>query len=112
MAGGCNTIFGFLIYCICLFFEIPVWFALLISMLFGTAFNFLTISHAFRELTFSRIPSFITCYFIIYIINLIFVLTLSKWTNNEILSQIIILLPMAILSYYLMNNYVFVIKNK
>ena len=93
IAGGFNTIFGLIIYCICVVAEIPVWLSLLISTLFGIAFNFLTISHAFRDLTLSRIPSFIACYLIIYTINLVFVLSISIWIDNKILSQIIIIIP-------------------
>ena len=108
IAGGANTVFGFIIYSICILTGSAVWVALLISTTFGTAFNFLTASsYVFRELSLSRIPRFIICYLIIYLINLMLIDLVSIWLKNMITAQAIISLPLASLSYILMKHFVF-----
>ncbi len=111
-AGVVNTIFGISVYSVCIFFDIVVWLALFISMIFGIAFNFLTFgSYAFRALSFGRLPRFVMCYLFIYVINLISLIVISIWLNNKILSQIIISIPLALVSYYFMNRFVFCKKH-
>jgi len=108
VAGVSNTIFGLAVYSICISIGIEVWIALLISMLFGIAFNFFTIAgYTFRELSPANLQRFIMSYLILYGINLILISLISLWVNNKILSQAIVTIPLAFLSYFLMNKYVF-----
>lgn len=111
-AGGVNTLFGFAVYSVFIIAGMPVWFALLAGMLFGTVFNFFTTGgYAFRELSLLRFPRFVICHLLIYGINLILIELVSVWLNNKILSQAILIFPMAMLSYFLMMRFVFFTKN-
>lgn len=107
-AGGINTLFGFAVYSVFIVAGMEVWFALLAGMLLGTVFNFFTTGgYAFRELAFSRFPRFVICYLLIYGINFMLIGLISGWLNDKILSQAILVLPMALLSYCLMLRFVF-----
>jgi putative flippase GtrA len=108
VAGGVNTLFGFAVYSICILAGMAVWLALLIGMLSGTLFNFITTGgYVFRELSLGRFPRFLICYFLVYGINFMLIELISIWLNSKILSQAIITFPLALLSYFLMVRFVF-----
>lgn len=108
LAGGINALFGFAAYSIFIIAGMPVWFALLAGMLLGTIFNFFTTGgYVFRELSVRRFPRFVICYLLIYGINFMLIELISVWLNNKILSQAIFIFPMALLSYFLMVQFVF-----
>lgn len=112
VAGGVNTLFGFVVYSVFIIAGMKVWLALLAGMFFGTMFNFLTTGgYAFRELSLARFPRFAVCYLFIYGVNFVLIDLLSIWLSDEILSQAILVLPMAMLSYFLMMRFVFFTKN-
>ena len=108
VAGGVNTLFGFVVYSLLVATGIAVWLALLAGMVLGTVFNFFTTGgYVFRELSPTRFPRFVICYLLVYSINLELIeLILNLW-NNKILSQAVLVFPMALLSYFLMARFVF-----
>lgn len=109
MAGGVNTLFGYVIYSLGILLGAPVWMALLVGMLLGTVFNFFTTGgYAFRQLSKERYPRFVACYLLVYGINIVLIETLSNWISNNFLTQAILLVPLAALSYVLMARLVFV----
>ena len=108
VVGGVNTLFGFAVYIIAIIAGATVWFALLASMVAGTGFNFFTTGgYVFRELSFTRFPRFIICYLFVYGINLVLIELLSMWLSDKVLSQFILIFPMAVLSYFIMVRFVF-----
>lgn len=108
VAGGVNTLFGFVVYSLSIAAGMAVWLALLIGMLLGIVFNFFTTGgYVFRELSPARFPRFVLCYLLVYFINLELIELTLTLLNNKILSQAILVLPMAILSYFLMARFVF-----
>lgn len=107
-AGGVNTLFGFAVYSVFIIAGMEVWFALLAGMLLGTVFNFFTTGgYAFRELSLPRFPRFAICYLLIYGVNFMLIELISGWLSDKILSQAILVFPMALLSYFLMVRFVF-----
>jgi len=108
VAGGVNTLFGFSVYSICIVDGMALWLALLVGMLSGTVFNFFTTGgYVFRELSLIRFPRFVACYLLVYGINFMLMELISKWISSKILSQAILTLPLALLSYFLMARFVF-----
>lgn len=106
--GGINTLFGFAVYSIAIIAGMPVWLALFAGMLLGTIFNFFTTGgYVFRELSLRRFPRFVICYLLIYGINFMLIELLSVWFSDKILSQAILVFPMALLSYFIMVQFVF-----
>lgn len=108
IAGAVNTLFGFAIYCAALFAGLPVWAALLVGTVAGTLFNFLTTAgYVFRQLTLSRMPRFLFCYALVYVLNLGLIKVLFLWLRDERLSQLVLVFPVALFSYLLMSRIVF-----
>ena len=108
VAGGINTLFGYAIYCEASYAGAPVWLALLIGTVAGILFNFFTTAgYVFRQLTPSRFPRFVVCYVLVYAVNLVLIKFLSFWFEDDKLRQLILVGPMAILSYLLMARFVF-----
>lgn len=108
IAGGVNTLFGFLVYSIAILSQLQVWQALLAGILAGLLFNFVTTGgYVFRDLTVKRFFRFAGAYVLIYLANLGLVVLLSEWIDSAILRQGIITIPMALGSYLLMTKFVF-----
>lgn len=108
VAGGVNTIFGFIVYSLCIVNEFSVWLAVLIGTISGTIFNFFTTGgYVFRQLSLTRFPRFILCYIFVYGTNLMLIELISIFMTNKILTQAIITLPLSILSYFFMSRFVF-----
>lgn|GEM_PF-1442613 len=108
IAGGMNTLFGFAIYSASILAGSTVWLALLAGTIAGTIFNFITTGgYVFRDISLTRFPRFVSFYLLVYGVNLGLIELLSIWLRNEILSQSILIFPMALLSYVLMARFVF-----
>jgi putative flippase GtrA len=108
LAGMLNTFFGFAVYSVLIILGASVWLAILIGMLTGSAFNFITTGgYVFRDLSCNRLPRFVFFYFMIFIINLGMIDQLGIWIDNKILLQAIITPPLAAISYILMGRFVF-----
>jgi putative flippase GtrA len=85
-----------------------MWLALLLARVVGTIFNFFTTGgFVFRLLSFNRFPRFVACHLFVYGINLLLMDVASIFIYNKIISQTIISIPLALLSYFLMNRFVF-----
>ena len=108
VAGGLNTLFGFAVYSAAILMGTATWLALLVGMLAGTGFNFVTTGgYVFRDLSLSRFPRFVICYLFIYLVNLGLIGLLSIWLSNPLVSQAAITIPMAFLAYFVMVRFVF-----
>jgi len=108
VAGGVNTLFGFAIYSAAIVLGAQVWVALLTGLAAGIIFNFFSTGwYVFRDLAISRWPRFVLCYLATYGLNLQLIEWLTGWIANPILSQAILSLPMAVFTYFLMEQIVF-----
>ncbi|MES2626569.1 MAG: GtrA family protein [Pseudomonadota bacterium] len=108
IAGGFNTLFGWLCYAAAILMGAQPWLALILATLTGVVFNFITLGgYAFRSLVMSRFPRFVLAYCVIYTTNLISLQALKPWVDNPIWAQLIITLPLALLSYVIMSKMVF-----
>lgn len=109
LAGAVNTLFGYVVYSLGILAGAPVWLALLVGTLLGTVFNFFTTGgYAFRRLSARRYPLFVACYLLVYGINLLLIEALSAWISDKLQIQAVLLVPLALLSYFLMAQLVFV----
>ena len=108
IAGGFNTLFGWLCYAAAILLGAPPWLALIVATLTGIVFNFITLGgYAFRSLVLKRFPRFVLAYCAIYTTNLICLNALKPWVESPIWGQLILTLPLAILSYVIMSRMVF-----
>lgn len=108
VAGGINTLFGYAVFGLGIAAGAAVWLALLAGMVAGAVFNFFTTGgYAFRQLALSRYPLFAGCYLLIYGVNLVLIGLLSRWIADNMVVQGLLLVPLALLSYFLMAKVVF-----
>lgn len=108
IAGLVNTVFGFAVYSVCILAGASLWLALMIGMMTGMAFNFFTTGkYVFRNFGLDRVPRFVLSYLLIYGVNLKSLEWLSLLLDDKILSQAVLVLPVAIFSYLLMAHFVF-----
>ena len=111
IAGGFNTLFGWMCYAAAILLGAPPWLALILATLTGIVFNFITLGgYAFRSLVLSRFPRFLLAYCVIYTTNLITLRALKPWVDSPILGQLILTIPLALLSYLIMSRLVFHVR--
>ncbi len=108
LSGGINTLFGYVVYAVGILAGAPIWLALLGGMVTGSVFNFFTTGgYAFRQLSPKLYPRFLACYLLLYGVNLALIEWLSAWISNTLLIQALLLVPLALLSYFMMARLVF-----
>lgn len=108
-AGAANTVFGFAVYSGLIIAGAPVWLALLCATVLGIAFNFFsTGGFVFDDLGLARLPRFVVCYAVVYVINLgLIEAVMACCTRGKIAAQAVITLPMALCGYYLLKTFVY-----
>jgi putative flippase GtrA len=108
VAGAANTLFGLAVYAGCVLMALPTGIALLVGIVAGIAFNFITFgAYAFRDLSLRRLPRFVGAYGAIYLVNVVALDAVRKVVPDPIWGQVLLTIPMAALSYVLMSRFVF-----
>jgi putative flippase GtrA len=106
--GGLNTLFGFAVYTLFALTELSTFMVLMVSTLAAITFNFFTTGGlVFRDLGLARVPRFLISYAVIFVINLKLIEWLSPMCGGRIWAMAIIVLPMALLSYFIQAWFVF-----
>lgn len=108
-AGLFNTIFGYILFVTLIFFKFDYKLSLFLSYFFGILFNYfsyknIAFGYKFNKSSFIR---FILSYIIVYNINLYILRELNILLNNLYLSQLISLPIMILLTWVLLNRWVF-----
>lgn len=110
--GGLNTLFGFAVYSLFALSDLSTWVVLIASNLAGIAFNYVTTGGlVFRDMSLGRVPRFLICYGVIFAIYLTLIEWLSPITGGRIWAMAIIVLPMAVLTYFTQTWFVFGVTN-
>jgi putative flippase GtrA len=108
LVGGLNTLFGFAVYSLLALSDLSTWIVLILSNFAGIAFNFVTTGGlVFRDMSLARVPRFLICYGVIFVIYLVLIEWLSPVTGGRIWAMTIIVLPMAVLTYLMQSWFVF-----
>ncbi|MFZ3171878.1 MAG: GtrA family protein [Carboxydocellales bacterium] len=108
IVGGVNTLFGYSVYAIFLFFNFHYSIATLLSVIIGILFNFKTTGNlVFENKENILIFKFFGVYSIIYILNVVGLKIFDALKINLYLAGILLILPTAIISFHLNKRYVF-----
>ncbi|MEZ8100519.1 GtrA family protein [Vibrio bivalvicida] len=103
--GMMNTIFGYLVFIVCIGIGLYNSLALLLSFVIGVSFNFFTTGTlVFGNFSKSKFFPFILIYVFLYFLNLILLALLEQSIDNPMLSQLILTIPMAVISYFCLNK--------
>jgi len=106
--GVINTLFGYAVFAGCLWLGLQYSVAIGIATVLGTLFNFKsTGSLVFRSHDSSRLFRFIGVYVIVYCANVAGIFILLKIGINAYVGGLLLILPLAVLAYYLNAQYVF-----
>jgi len=110
IAGGINTVFGYLVYAALIYAGLSYLIALLISTIAGVVFNFFSFGH----LVFGRYKNwlvfikFIIFYIFIYLINgSLLNFLIKEFFFSPYMGQILCIPSSAILSWLLMKYWVY-----
>lgn len=107
--GAINTAFGFTVFSAMMIAGLALWQALIGSTLAGIIFNFFTYGGVvFRQLSYTRAPRFVLAYLFILSVNAWLIEYISNnYETGKILAAAYVVIPMAIVSYLILNNFVF-----
>jgi putative flippase GtrA len=108
LTGGLNTMFGYGVFAACILLGINTAVSLAIAFVLGTAFNFVTYS----RMVFSDVPrgfvgrfAILSC--VLYAVNLGLLDLLMRLGPPPVAAQAILVLPMAVLGFFLNRLIVF-----
>ena len=108
VVSGINTLFGYTIYSIFILLHTHYAIASLLSTICGVIFNFFTTGRiVFRNNNSSLIFKFFLVYGITYLFNLLALSRFNAAGFNMLAAGAIMILPSAILSYFLNKKLVF-----
>jgi putative flippase GtrA len=108
LVGLLNTLFGYSIFAVLIYFGFHYTIATLLSTVLGVLFNFRTIGTlVFKNSRGHLIVKFIAVYAIIYCLNIAFLKILNMWSFNMYIAGLVLLFPMAVTAYFLNKHFVF-----
>ena len=106
--GGINTIFGYLMYSIFITTPLPRSVALFCAYVAGVLWNFKTTGVlVFKSHNNRLIFRFVSVYVLTYFINLYSLNFLAALNVNKYLAQLIVVFPIAMISFALFKLFVF-----
>ncbi len=108
LVGVLNTVVGYGIYVLGLWVGLHYASAITVATVLGTLFNFRSIGGlVFSDKDHSKLPRFVMVYVVVYLLNVIGVGVFVRLGIAEWLSGLILLIPLALLSYTLNSRFVF-----
>ena len=109
ITGSINTLFGYVVFSLLIFFNLEYKVALFISYLFGIIFNFITYKYFVFDVPFNpkRLVRYLIVYIVTYNINLYLLSFAFEIIRNYYISQIIVLPLIVLLTWFLLNKWVF-----
>lgn len=108
IVGGVNTLFGYGIFALCIFFKFHYAFASVVSTVLGVLFNFKTTGIiVFKNKDNTLLFKFFMVYAISFIIGLIYLYYMNQLNISNYLSGAIWILPGASIAYTLQRIFVF-----
>ena len=107
IVGGVNTVVGYSIFAIIIFFGFHYSLAVLIATILGVLFNFQSYGRlVFKNHSWYFLGRYITVYIFIYFVNLILLLIFDLLVSNLYISGLMVTPFMAYLGYLLNKRYV------
>ncbi|MCB1539193.1 MAG: GtrA family protein [Rhodospirillales bacterium] len=106
--GGLNTLFGYGVYAVMIASGAHYALASGVALVLGVLFNFKTTGVlVFRSGDNSRIVHFVGVYAVAYGFNVGGIAVLQQCGLNDYAAGLVVLLPQAVLTYYLCQRFVF-----
>ena len=107
IVGGVNTVFGYSVFAILIFFGFHYSLAVLIATILGVLFNFQSYGRlVFKNHSWYFLGKYITVYTFIYFVNLILLVIFDLLVSNLYISGLMVIPFIAYLGYFLNKRYV------
>jgi len=108
LVGGLNTLFGYSLFAVLIYAGLHYTVAVFIGTIIGVVFNFKTTGKlVFKSHDNSLIWKFFGVYGVIYLLNIIGLYLLEKISIDIYIAGMILILPMALVSFGLNKRFVF-----
>ncbi|GBF52509.1 hypothetical protein N0824_00355 [Microcystis sp. 0824] len=108
LVGVVNTLFGYGVFALLFRLGLDERYSLLIATICGVLFNFKTIGAiVFKDQNNRLIARFIGVYLVIYLLNAESLRIVKMLGINMLVAQAVLVLPLAIVSYFLNKTFVF-----
>lgn len=108
LVGGVNTLFGYGLFALLMFFGVHYALALFVATIVGVIFNFKSTGALVFESSDNRLVlRFILGYVVVYLFNLAGIRCLEALGVGAIVGAAFMMLPAAVLSYILNSRFVF-----
>jgi putative flippase GtrA len=108
IVGGVNTLVGYSLYALFIFFNMDYYLAVLFATVLGVLFNFKTTGAlVFKNKDQSRLYRFIGVYTLTYILNIALITMLRPVISNTYLVGFFVLIPVALVTFILNKFLVF-----
>lgn len=108
VVGGVNTAVGYAVFAILVRLGLPFPAAIGLATIIGIAFNFQTTGRlVFGSARLSLLGRFVAAYVVVYLINVGSVALLLHVGFNVYLANAVVILPLALLSFFLQRRFVF-----
>ena len=107
LVGGLNTVFGYFVFAVCLFFGFHYTLAVLIATVLGVLFNFQSYGRlVFHNYSTTLLGRFIFIYTVIYCANILLLLLFERLVFNLYYSGALAIPFIAYLGFNLNKRYV------
>ncbi len=111
LVGVLNTAFGYSLFALFIFLGVHYSLAVLLSTVLGILFNFKTIGRlVFRSHNNRLIFRFVATYGLTYLLNVVILRILDGLRVNMYIAGMLLLIPLALISFVLQKKYVFTEK--
>ena len=108
LVGGLNTVVGYGLFAGLILLGAGKTLALVVATCLGVLFNFKSIGRlVFKDGGGRRLPRFIAIYFVQFLTNLAGLEALERIGLGPLVSQLILLPPLAVASFLMMQRFVF-----
>ncbi|HEY6008352.1 MAG TPA: GtrA family protein [Geobacteraceae bacterium] len=111
LVGALNTVFGYSLFAFFIFLGVHYSLAVLLSTILGILFNFKTIGRlVFGSRNNRLIFRFVATYGVTYLLNVATLKVLDSFRVNMYIAGLLLLVPLALVSFVLQKKYVFTEK--
>ena len=108
LVGGLNTVFGYSVFVSLVWTGLHYSLAIAVATVIGVLFNFKSTGIlVFGSNNNSLVLKFVLVYIIVYIMNVLGITMLLSLGMPEWLGGMILAIPIALFSYYLLSRYVY-----
>jgi len=114
LVGMLNTVFGYALYALFIYFGFTYIFAVFFATIIGVLFNFKTIGKfVFESKDNKALLKFVLVYMIVFIVNVLTIKVFKSYEFNDYIAGFFAIIPASIISFILNKYYVFKeIKNE